>query len=284
MKLSNKDLKRILKEVQQISVEAGRILISYEKKIRKLAIVQKEAQGVASDADLASEKYILARLRKLYPDHTYLAEESFFQSPFDAKNEVKSGFSWIIDPLDGTNNYLCGLKYYGVCISMAYNGKPILGVVYRPPTGECFYAIQGKGAFKSTHANGKWSRAKKLKMTTQKKKLKECIVSTGFRTEKGTKTDKEFSAFKNILEQTRAVRRLGSAALDMCLVAEGIFDGFWEVGLAPWDVSASGIICEEAGYKITNFSGKKYDPFDQEIIVSHPSVHIYLKKILRKVF
>jgi myo-inositol-1(or 4)-monophosphatase len=262
----------------ELAITSSKFLIKKQKKLSSLKITTKVAQGIASNADTESEKLIIKGIKKQYPDHFILAEESAYQEyrgEMSRYNFLKEKeWVWIIDPLDGTNNYLNGLDYYGVCISLAHFGIPILGVVIRPVTGECFFATKGKGTklVNFTDNFTKRSPAKKLKITG-KKKLRDSLLVTGFTTEKGEVFDQEFALFKMMVGKSRGIRRMGSAALDLCYVAKGVFDCFWERGLAAWDVSAAGIICEEAGVLVTDYEGQKFHPFQATILASRKPLH-----------
>lgn len=272
-------LKNELQFAINLAESTSKILLKFEKKINQLVITHKKSQGVASSADLSAENHIIKAIRKNYPEHSILAEEtSYSQGVSDYESFCQYPYTWIIDPLDGTNNFLNGLNYYCVCICLAHYGKPVMGVVMRPSTGELFYAIKGKGAF--YRAPGK--KSKKIYSKINSKKLRNSIVSTGFATEKGQKIAEEFEPFHRLLTNARAIRRMGSAALDMCYTALGIFDGFWERHLAPWDVAASGIICEEAGAKVTDFDGRLFTPFDRTIIASREPLHRQIKNFIAK--
>ena len=279
--MKKSELKKRLKIIESLSVEAGEVLAKYERKIGKLKIQNKKTQGIATEADWASERLIQKTLKKHFPDDQFLAEESYFRQQQEGTNPKAESLMqqealWVVDPLDGTNNFLNGFNYYSVCISLVSFGKPVLGGVYRPSSGEFFFALAGEGSFKKNLLIPN-SRRKKLDPFKSKKKLKDSILVTGFATEKGQSLEQEFTRFKNVMTQVRAVRRLGSAALDLCYVAEGIFDGFWEIGLAPWDVAAAGIICQEAGVKITDINNKKFSPFNYSFLAARSDLH---KKLL----
>ncbi len=278
--IKSAELNEYLSFAIMLSLEAGEILLSFEKKINSLTVHHKKAQGVASTADLKSEAHIIKRIKKNFPDHHILAEEECYEKGIGQYKEfVSQEFTWVIDPLDGTNNFLNGLNYYAVCICLAHYGEPVVGVVFRPSTGELFYAQKGKGA---KLLKPELSKPKKLFAGENSKTLKESIVSTGFATEKGERISEEFLPFKNILTNSRAVRRMGSAALDMCYVSQGVFDGYWERHLAPWDVAASGLICLEAGVKVTDFNGQEFTPFDRSILVARQPLYHEIKKFIAK--
>ncbi len=277
-------LEDILEYSLVLAKKAGSFLIKKQSKIASLKITNKEAQGVASNADTGSEKIIIDGIKKKYPDHFILAEESAFKD-FDGKMPAfdflkHKEWSWIIDPLDGTNNFLNGLDYFSVCISLAHFGVPVVGVVLRPSTGECFYAIKGKGT-KVVNLFKKNAKAIILKKILHKKKLKDSLLVTGFTTERGPVFEDEFILFKKMIGKSRSIRRMGSAALDLCYVSKGIFDGFWERGLAAWDVSAAGLICQESGVIVTDYNGQSFHPFHETILAARLPIHTEILLIFK---
>ncbi|CBW25519.1 inositol-1-monophosphatase [Halobacteriovorax marinus SJ] len=262
-----------------LAKSAGKILLKYQTKLSSLEITSKQAQGVASTADLASEKFIIKEISKRFPEHDILAEESAYVQFGDAKEAYQvfkeREWTWVIDPLDGTNNFLNGLDYYAICISLLHMGKPVLGVVYRPSNGDCYYATSyAESRFINYQ---KSQKSKKLYSNVNRKKLKEAMLSTGFVTEKGKCFNTEFDQFVQIMKKSRGIRRMGSAALDLCLVASGVFDGFWESGLAPWDMAAAGLICEQSGVKVTDFQGRAFQPFTASILAARSPFYKELK-------
>lgn len=269
---------------KDLAKEAGDLLIKKSRIISKLKVKHKLAQGVASNADVESEQLIIKKIKKNFPDHEILAEESayeLYQGEKSRFNFLKDKeWVWIIDPLDGTNNFLNGLDYYAVCISLVHRGEPVLGVVYRPANGDCFWAIKSKGSFFENNLK----KIKKLSIKKPKntKELKSALLVTGFTTEKGEVFDQEFELFKNMMGKSRGIRRMGSAALDICYVALGVFDCFWERGLAPWDVAAAGIISLEAKVKVTDYHNQKFHPFQETIVVARSPLHQQVLKIFSK--
>ena len=263
-KPTDKFLDEALEVTKKIAVKAGKGLLEFHKELSSLKVSEKKAQGVVSDADISTEKLITDIIKNKYPEHQILGEESSFSKLKTLKEQEEfaneKDYCWIIDPLDGTTNFLAGMDYFAVCISLAYKGFPVLGVVYRPYSKELFYATKGCGAFKKVG-----SKVKKLS-GPRNHKFSSCVFATGFSSEKVSLINKEFVVFKKVMSDCRAIRRMGSAALDMCYVAEGIFDGFWERGLAPWDVAASGIICLESKVRLADWNDQLYSPFSSTII------------------
>lgn len=266
----SRDLKKACDQAIHWAVSAGKITAKYQRKIDSLKVSRKKALGVVSEADIASENFLLTKIRKAYKGDAILAEESDYArhggNPSDYSQYEQSPWCWALDPLDGTTNFLNGMDYYCIAISLLHYGRPVMGVVYRPPTGECFYGFKGGGSF---HVNLKdKTRPRRLKQSVNRKQLRDSLLVTGFAGEKGQKFLEEFDYFKKLVQSTRGVRRMGSAALDLCYVARGTFDGFWESGLAPWDVAASGIICLESGVEISDYKGLEFSPFKKSIIAA----------------
>lgn len=269
----------VLTVAMELAVDAAKLLLVKQKKISSLKITSKLAQGIASNADMESEKLIISGIKKHYPDHFILAEESAYKE-YDGEMSryeflKNKEWVWIIDPLDGTNNFLNGLDYFGVCISLVHFGEPVVGVVLRPANGECFYAIKGKGTRLINFSNGfkKKSSPVKILKKENKKQLSDSLLVTGFTTEKGPVFEAEFDLFKKMIGKSRGIRRMGSAALDLCYVSSGIFDCFWERGLAAWDVAAAGLICQEAGVKVTDYEGQQFHPFLETIVAARSPLH-----------
>ena len=275
--MKKSELKSLTEQVIEISALTGKKLLSYQKKISSLTIDHKKAQGVVSEADVEAEKYIIKKLKKILPEASFLAEESSYLAK-DIFTKDSEALLWVIDPLDGTTNFLNNMDYYAVCISLCYYGQPIIGVVHRPRTGETYFSFQGGGSY----ILDKKGRKKKLSSNGKPaKNFKDCLLATGFATEKGIPFDIEFDIFKSMMSNCRGVRRMGSAALDLCLTAEGIFDGFWERGLAPWDTAAASLICLEAGQFITDYSGEVFSPFNKTIVCGPKFSHKTLLKMLK---
>jgi myo-inositol-1(or 4)-monophosphatase len=275
MSISNKQLKEFLDFSRNIAYDAGDILMKYQKKRSQLKITCKGVEGIASEADEKAEELIMGNIRSTYPDHYILSEEDYSkQAEKDFEEAVKAEYAWLVDPLDGTSNFVNGIPIYCVSIGLISKGEPIVGVVYNPTSGECFYASKGNGAYL---VDFRLNPFKKHKLFTQEntKSTKDCIFSPAPVYEEGSKFDRQLSVFrKNILPAgARAVRRLGSAALELCYVANGNFDAYWEKNLKPWDVAAAGIICIEANIGLTDFDGKAYTPFDQSILAAAHPLH-----------
>jgi len=210
---------------------------------------------LVTDVDKKCEEIIIDRIKKDFPAHSILAEES-------GEHSREAAHKWVIDPLDGTTNYAHSFPVFCVSIGVMLNDKVKLGVVYDPSREELFMAEDGKGAF----LNGK-----KIKVSGTKA-LQDSLVVTGFAYNiQGKIANVEY--FKKMLEITQAIRRLGSAALDLCYVACGRFDGFWEFGLNPWDMAAGQLVVKEAGGIVTTMRGGPFDIFKKDITATNGIIH-----------
>lgn len=254
------DLK-FLEVAKQAATAAGKILKEYF--IKEPEITKKGPVDIVTAADIASEKIIIEILSKNFPDHFIISEES---------DEIKgnSDFKWIIDPLDGTTNFANKLPIFSVSIAL-YKGKdPLLGIVFNPCTNELYSALKGNGAF----------LGKKKIFVSKKENINDSLIVTGFPYNFMEILDELSKRFFNVLKVSRGVRRLGSAALDLCFVASGVFEGFFEQNLKPWDTAAGFIIAQEAGAVITDFTNNNYNPYMNEIIASNGLIHNSLLKAM----
>lgn len=262
-------------EIEKVIRLAGEMLINYQGQLSDLKIQRKKNEGLVSEADKETEKYLIEQIKRLHPDSEFIAEES----SFDSKNKKLKNkkLHWLIDPLDGTNNFLSAFDYYAISVAAYIDDEVEHGWVYRPSTKEMFYSQRGKGS-KYQKGSAECEFIKK-----ESKNLSSSMLSTGFCVEKGQAFDLEFEIFKSVMGKCRGVRRLGSAALDLCYSALGPWDGFWERGLSPWDVAAGGLFAQEAGLIVTNYKGAKFSPFDDTIIAATNDAHVELVDIIGKI-
>ncbi len=237
----------------------GKILLRHFRK--KLKIAEKKGAGLVTNADFESQNKIVALLKKARPDFGFLTEEA---DPVLSKSLGR----WIIDPLDGTTNYAHGFPLFCVSIAAEWDGKIVTGVIYHPILAELFTAIRGQGA----QLNGRPIHVSKTK------KLEKALLTTGFTYNKDEFLDFEIDAFQKLSGKAQAIRRPGSAALDLAYTACGIFDGFWERRLSPWDVAAGLLLVTEAGGKITDFQGNPYNLGSREFVASNSKLHSQLLK------
>lgn len=189
---------------------------------------------IVTEVDNICEELIIHNIKEVYPGHSIIAEES-------GNNLIPdSEYTWIIDPLDGTTNYRSGLPFFSVSIAICHKGEVIAGVVYAPKLDEIFHAVKGGGAF----LNGRPVKPSCNSM------MADAVVATGFPVDKDTNPDNNLENVAQIMPRVRGLRRLGSAAIDLCYVAAGFLDGYWELNLHEWDVAAGQLICSEAGARV----------------------------------
>ena len=221
---------------------AGQIILRYMNRVDALAVVEKQRLDFASEVDRAAEAEIIRELRRAFPAHAILAEESGAQG--------KSRHVWVIDPLDGTHNYLRGIPHFSVSIALLENGEPMHAVVYDPLRDELFTASRGDGAY----LNDRRIRA------STRGQLGGALLGTGFPFRQRAHLDAQLGMTKALLGEAEDLRRSGSAALDLAYVANGRFDGFFEIGLKPWDMAAGCLLVREAGGRYCDFVGREGIP------------------------
>jgi len=228
---------------------AGNIIIRALDKVDRLHITTKAENDFVTEVDKAAEQEIIRTLRKAFPSHGILAEESGLKSGDD--------FQWIIDPLDGTTNFLHGFPQFSVSIALKHKQNIEQAVVYDPLAQELFTASRGRGA----HLNDRRIRV------SSRTSLTGALLGTGFPFKQLQELDPYLATFKSLLTRTAGIRRAGSAALDLAYVATGRLDGFWELGLNPWDIAAGVLLIEEAGGFVCDFNGDK-NYFDSGNVVT----------------
>jgi len=258
-----KDLRVIKKVAIDAAKEAGKYAFKRMGSLLDISF-KRGPTDLVTDVDKKCEKKIIKRIRDKFPLHSILAEEG-------GGDDLNSPYKWIIDPLDGTVNYSHAFPIFCVSIGFLEEGTVKLGVVYDASRDELFVAEKGKGAFLNN---------KKIKVS-KTKKIKDALVSTGFPYNKEAKR-KNLALFTNVMENAQAIRRAGSAAIDLCYVACGRFDGFWELELSPWDTAAGILMIEEAGGTITMLKGEKFDIFKKEIVCTNSKIHKEMLSVLAK--
>lgn len=252
-----------LKFAIKTAVEAGEILKRYFGKIKK--IHHKGAIDIVTDADLKSEEYITKKIIKKFPGDSILCEEG---SDIDNNSERK----WIVDPLDGTTNFAHNYPFFAVSIALEYKKKIVAGVVYDPLRNEIFSAEFRKGA-----------KLNNRKISVSRiKKIEHALLSTGFPYDVATSPDNNLNHWCNFIKRAQAIRRDGSAALNISYVACGRFDGFWEMKLKPWDLAAGSLIVKEAGGMVTDFSGEGFNHYSGRIVASNRWIHKEMLRILNR--
>lgn len=271
------DLKDVLNHMIQWSFECGEILNahlvrSYDEPLK---VINKGKQGVATEADVLSEKYVMQKIREHYPTHKILSEEDAFTNEVKLEAAKKNEYLWLIDPLDGTNNFFNKVPFFAVSLALNKGSETQVGVVYNPVNCELFYAVKGKGAYLVRLIGDEEVRIR-LKATKPLKNFNEALLSANLSSKRVEK-----DLLKSFPE-VRAMRRFGSAALEMSYVAAGMLDAYWEYKLQPWDMAAAGLICQEAGVKISGIHGEPYDAFSPSLLTAHPALYQELQKILSK--
>lgn len=243
------------------SEEAGSLLLGFLGHLETVDF--KGELDLVTEADRESERLLVDRLSRLLPEASILAEEG-------SGAERDPDTRWIVDPLDGTTNFAHGYPIFCISIALEIDGKCTLGIVHDPTRKESFTAIQGKGA----HLGGEPIEV------SGAGKLSESILVTGFPYDVHTAARNNLPQFGSFLRSARAVRRDGSAALDLAYVAAGRFDGFWEEGLAPWDVAAGSLLVEEAGGRVSGYRGEPGDVGSGNIVSSNGHIHEAMVEIL----
>jgi myo-inositol-1(or 4)-monophosphatase len=244
--------------------EAGALLLKYAG--AGFHIEYKNPINLVTDADRAAEQCVIDHIKAHFPTHRFLAEE---------RGRVEKGQSpylWIIDPLDGTTNFAHGYPAYCVSIGLEYQERCVLGAIFDPTRNELFTAIEHLGAQlngRSIHVSNTMS-------------LDNSLLVTGFAYDIRETPRNNLDHFSNFALKTQGLRRTGSAALDFCYVAAGRFDGFWEVRLNPWDMAAGSVILREAGGQLTDFSGKDFSIYGQEVVASNGQIHEAMLEVLNQ--
>jgi myo-inositol-1(or 4)-monophosphatase len=259
--------------VSAIAREAGALLMDYFR--RRVKIEYKGEADLVTEADRNSEALIIRRVREQFPTHAVLGEESGSVAATSASN---AGYRWYVDPLDGTTNFAHGLPVF--CVSLGIErlneqgtAERIAGVVYDPTRDELFSAELGRGAF----LNG-------VKVSVSATaNLKDSLVATGFPSQKRHKNPNIYF-YHQLTLKTHGVRRAGSAALDLCYVACGRYEGFWEFNLNPWDTAAGVLIVQEAGGTVTDFAGAEFDIASRQVLATNGHIHPSLMQEFAEIF
>ena len=257
-------LDTLLKTAISAGKEAGSLLLHYAQS--GFRVEYKNPINLVTDADKAAEQCIIDYIRAQFPTHRFLAEER------GRVEDTPSPYLWIIDPLDGTTNFAHGFPTYCVSIGLEYNGRCVLGVIFDPSRNELFTAIEHGGAW----LNGRPIHVSKTHA------LESSLLVTGFAYDIRESPRNNLDHFVKFSLQAQGVRRTGSAALDLCYVAAGRFDGFWEVRLNPWDMAAGAVLVREAGGRLTNFGGSELSIYGHELVASNGAIHPAMLSVLHQ--
>ncbi|WP_435273827.1 inositol-1-monophosphatase [Psychrobium sp. nBUS_13] len=242
---------------------AGKVIMQATEQLDKVETNQKGSNDLVTSIDIAAEEAIIAVIKKSYPDHGFICEESGEQG------NAQSGYQWIIDPLDGTTNFIKGIPHFCVSIALKVNGKTEQAVVFDPVRDELFTATRGQGSQFNSYRT----------RVTKAKDLKGTVIGTGFPFKVKHYKETYLSIFSDMYDDVADMRRAGSAALDLAYVAAGRLDGFFEIGLKPWDTAAGELLVKEAGGIVTDFTGGHGYVSSGNIVVGNPKV---VKAILAK--
>jgi myo-inositol-1(or 4)-monophosphatase len=246
---------------------AGAIINRASLDLDLIKVNTKSPNDFVTEVDHKAEAIVIETLLGAYPDHGILAEES--GSTHGAKD---SDYVWIIDPLDGTTNFIHGFPFYAVSIALAFRGQVQQAVVYDPTRNDLFYASKGRGAFLND---------RRLRVS-RRTRLADCLISTGFPFRKGDNFKRYLQMLEVMMPACAGLRRPGSAALDLCYMAAGYTDGFFETGLSPWDIAAGSLIITEAGGLIGNFTGESDYLYQREVMAANPKIYAQLVPLLSK--
>lgn len=259
------ELASIKSAVEFLCREVGAIIVSKRK--QAFRVDEKAFNNLVTEVDKYAETLLVDGLKSIVPQAGFLAEEG-------TGEPASSGLNWIIDPIDGTTNFVHDIPLYCISIALAQDEQILVGVVYEPNREECFSAFIGGGSV----LNGK---AVSVSEATE---LAQSLLATGFPYDDFGREAGYFEVLRDFTHQTRGIRRLGSAALDLAYVAVGRFEAFYEYGLNPWDVAAGMLLVEEAGGKVSDFRGGKQVLFGEEIIASNGHIHPAIEKVIQHTF
>ena len=244
---------------------AGSVINRASMDLDRLKVNTKAPNDFVTEVDRAAEAAIIDILLAAYPGHAILAEESG-----SSRGARDSEYVWIIDPLDGTTNFIHGLPVYAVSIALAHRGSVQQAVVYDPTRNDLFYASKGRGAY----LNDRRLRVSK------RTRLSDALIGTGFPFRKGDNFKRYVKMFEEVMQSCAGLRRPGAAALDLCYVAAGYYDGFFETGLQPWDAAAGSLMITEAGGLIGNFTGESDFLYQREAVAGNPKIYGQLVQLL----
>jgi myo-inositol-1(or 4)-monophosphatase len=236
--------------------------------IDNLQVEKKGAIDLVTQVDREVEQMFRALIAGRFPDHDVLAEE--FETGGDRQNEAE--YCWVFDPVDGTTNYAHGLPIFCCACSLEWQRQPIVAAIYDPNRKELFTAQRGRGA---------WLNGAPMRVSTQAEILIDSLLCTGFHYDIHKEGEYVLGLFGDFIKTARAVRRLGSAAIDLAYVAAGRFDGFWEVRLNPWDISAGALLIHEAGGQVSTLTGEPFDSRRGEVLASNGRIHRAMLDVIR---
>lgn len=253
------EYERMLEAALEMAQRAGEIQLSYFRKAGLLMTTKLNDSDVVTIADKESEKAILEHIHTHFSEHGVISEES-------GRAHEDREWRWVIDPLDGTTNFSSGLPPFSVSIALEHHKEAVLGVVYAPYLGECFYAVKSYGA---------WLNGERIRCSG-KSELSKAVVATGMPYDRNDNPDNNLAEISRMAFKVRGIRRMGSAALDLCYTAAGFLDGYWELNLNRWDVAAGRLIADEAGVKTESIRTDR----NHSLLAASPSLFSDMRQIL----
>jgi myo-inositol-1(or 4)-monophosphatase len=269
------DYAAITESAVSIALEAGRIIRAAFPRTALRTIGRKGAVNPVTEIDLAVEEFVISRLLATYPEHRILSEEGGVvatgasQRASAPPDETPA---WVVDPLDGTNNFAHGFPHVAISIALEVGGTPVVGVIHDPLRGETFAGYQGGGCL----LNGEPARVSAVT------RLADAFLAAGFPYDRRTAVDNNVERLDHFLRRSQGVRRAGSAALDLAYVACGRFDGFFEIRLCPWDILAGIVLIREAGGRVTDFAGSEHCTSGESILASNGLIHEEMMVVIRE--
>lgn len=260
---ASKNLKKICAEAQKVIAEVAVFIKTEKNKVVKSDIEAKGLNDLVSYVDKTAERLLVEKLSALLPEATFITEESTIENK-------KSAYYWVIDPLDGTTNFLHGIPHFAISVALVDDEKPVIGIIYDVMRGDCYAAYQNGGAYLND---------KKIKVS-QSTRILDSVLGMGFPYSAYKDMDSVAQSLNYFLKNARGLRRMGAAALDLAYVAAGCLDGFYEVNLKAWDVAAGICLVQEAGGVVQDFSGKDNYLFGGEIIATNPNIAKALQELV----
>ncbi len=259
--MTRKELTELSVFARSLATDAAQVLKRGFNRPRR--IKYKGRIDPVTEFDLKAERLITGRIERRYPDHEILAEEG-------SAVGQKSEYRWVIDPLDGTVNFAHGFPVYCVSVALEYKGEIVAGAVCDPERDELFWSVKGSGAYLNR---------RRIKVSSERN-LERSLVTTGFGYDIGTARKNNLGLFARMAKKAQGVRRPGSAAIDLCWLACGRIDGFWELKLHPWDTAAAILFVKNAGGKVSRIDGRLYSIFDEDLLASNGRIHTAMQAVL----
>jgi myo-inositol-1(or 4)-monophosphatase len=264
--MDNIDLKKITEQVVECAKEVGEFIRAERKTFSYAKVEIKGLNDLVSYVDKTSEKLLVQKLELIFPEAGFIVEEN-------TRSETKA-YNWIVDPLDGTTNFIHGIPCYAISIALEYQGEIIVGVVYEVAQNECFSAFKNGGA---------WLNDAKI-LVSDRKTLSDSLIATGFPIYNFTRLDNYIITLTYLMKHTHGIRRIGAAAADLCYLACGRVDAFFEYNLNAWDVAAGALIVKEAGGTVNDFSAGDNWLFGKEMVATNNHLHHIFESIINENF